>query len=424
MNKYLYKIKDLEVPPWLKYWFARKSKVNFDLSEILNGTNFDLENSVNKKLHLINIFGNSEQETTTGKNLLPYPYKNGTKTDNGVVFTDNGDGSITINGTAGSGGSSFFLIGQYGATNNIPDKLKTNLSFQATGQSDVILQASLTESEYNIYANNQVINKDWTNVTGGYIRIIIREGTIVNNLKVKPYIVEGTYTSETFPEYEPYTDGASPNPRYPQKINSSGDNGYIVEKFTNSDNTQSQTYTIPCQQPMRSIGNVKDTFVKVNGVWYERHNIRKVVLDGTENWIEEGGGAPFTLLNIDFKYPQSNNDMPLIKTNYYISVPYNGRWTDYSSIVTISQIGSSTKRVKFRNTAITSLENWKNWLSHHNVTLIYVLVTPIDLPCTRAQITVLEQLQKAKTYKDVTHIYTDDEVPAELQIQYYKEKGE
>ena len=80
MNKYLYKIKDLEVPPWLKYWFARKSKVNFDLSEILKGTSFDLTNTVNKKLHLINIFGNSVQN---GEATLESPIDIKSTGDNG-----------------------------------------------------------------------------------------------------------------------------------------------------------------------------------------------------------------------------------------------------------------------------------------------------------------------------------------------------
>lgn len=35
-----------------------------------------------------------------GKNLIPYPYSHTTKTQNEVTFTDNGDGSITIKGTA------------------------------------------------------------------------------------------------------------------------------------------------------------------------------------------------------------------------------------------------------------------------------------------------------------------------------------
>lgn len=35
-----------------------------------------------------------------GKNLLPYPYDNTTRTNKGVTYTDNGDGTITANGTA------------------------------------------------------------------------------------------------------------------------------------------------------------------------------------------------------------------------------------------------------------------------------------------------------------------------------------
>ena len=36
----------------------------------------------------------------SGKNLLKYPFANTSKTVNGITFTDNGDGSITVNGTA------------------------------------------------------------------------------------------------------------------------------------------------------------------------------------------------------------------------------------------------------------------------------------------------------------------------------------
>ena len=49
--------------------------------------------------------------------------------------------------------------------------------------------------------------------------------------------------------------------------------GEIPLTISNSDNTQSQDFTIPCQQPMRSIGNVRDVFVKQDGLWYEKHNI-------------------------------------------------------------------------------------------------------------------------------------------------------
>ena len=47
-------------------------------------------------------------KTEIGKNLIPYPYINTTKTTNGVTYTDNGDGSVTVSGTA-TGYSDFFF---------------------------------------------------------------------------------------------------------------------------------------------------------------------------------------------------------------------------------------------------------------------------------------------------------------------------
>ena len=42
------------------------------------------------------------------KNLIPYPYKHTTRTENGITFTDNVDGTITVNGT--STGQAFFVL--------------------------------------------------------------------------------------------------------------------------------------------------------------------------------------------------------------------------------------------------------------------------------------------------------------------------
>ena len=45
-------------------------------------------------------------------NLLPYPYAHTTITNRGVTFTDNGDGSVSVSGTA-TGGSSYFQLCGY-----------------------------------------------------------------------------------------------------------------------------------------------------------------------------------------------------------------------------------------------------------------------------------------------------------------------
>lgn len=45
-----------------------------------------------------------------GKNILPYPFYNKTKTENGITFTDNGDGTLTVNGTATDNAFFHFLV--------------------------------------------------------------------------------------------------------------------------------------------------------------------------------------------------------------------------------------------------------------------------------------------------------------------------
>ena len=52
------------------------------------------------------------------------------------------------------------------------------------------------------------------------------EGTVLNNYTIKPMIIEGS----TATDYEPYTNGASPNPDYPQEItNVTGDVEVVIE---------------------------------------------------------------------------------------------------------------------------------------------------------------------------------------------------
>ena len=65
--------------------------------------------------------------TRCGENLLPYPYHHTTKTGNGVTWTDNGDGSLTINGTAEKNNAAgfYFVMNTFsfkdGVTYYVPD---------------------------------------------------------------------------------------------------------------------------------------------------------------------------------------------------------------------------------------------------------------------------------------------------------------
>lgn len=64
-------------------------------------------------------FSASEAHRRSGsRNLIVYPYYHTTRVANGVEFTDNGDGTITVNGTASSGADAYFVI----AAEGIPQK--------------------------------------------------------------------------------------------------------------------------------------------------------------------------------------------------------------------------------------------------------------------------------------------------------------
>ena len=184
---------------------------------------------------------------------------------------------------------------------------------------------------------------------------------------------------------------------------------------------------------MRAIGDVKDTFVKVNGVWYERHIIEKGVL-GTENYRVAtcweapdkpradsfntayfGIIIPYTALNTNFL------------SNRFIYTGENYWDTDKEGL----QLTTTDNRFRMRiaknkldgyNNGLTNAQKCmllSDYLNNNPTEVFYNRIEPLDLPCTQAQITALEALQKARTYKNVTHIFSEDEVPAEVNLIYY-----
>lgn len=200
---------------------------------------------------------------------------------------------------------------------------------------------------------------------------------------------------------------------------------YLLQ-YNSSDKTyiehQEQIYTIPCQQPMRSIGDVKDTFVKKTGVWYERHYINRLILRGTQNWWASSS-------QVVNRYYMNLSDGKILD-DYRPQVSYcNYYHYDYNSgEVGAFYLGSyqDTTRVfiNYAEKDTSTIQDFKDFLEEKftqgkPVYADYTLKEPLDLPCTQAQIEVLESLQEAKTYKTVTHIFSEDEVPAEVNLIYY-----
>ena len=133
----------------------------------------------------------------SGKNLIPYPYAETTKTVNGITFTDNGDGTITANGTATA--SAIFYI----STNYTIKKGIYTLSGcpKSDSNTDYILQFATGDWSFKIsdFGNGATTQID-NDINLQIFRIAISNGVTVDNLVFRPQLELG----DTATEYEPY----------------------------------------------------------------------------------------------------------------------------------------------------------------------------------------------------------------------------
>lgn len=126
MSNYKYAIKKLPIKSWIKYWLWRNrtggTKYKFVLSEIKEGSNFYLENTIKRKFNMFELYGKTTQNgTPTPENPIPIvnitgnineeiQNKNFLGLQDKVQTTSLGltysvkDGKIIINGTASSSG--------------------------------------------------------------------------------------------------------------------------------------------------------------------------------------------------------------------------------------------------------------------------------------------------------------------------------
>ena len=138
-----------------------------------------------------------------GKNLLSYPYNFTTRTENGLTFTDNGDGSITINGTATIQTGFMFR-------NQIIDVIDKTKAYVLSGGKDS--NVALRIDFYNGTTWKNLVNTgndgkaiiDFTKMNFDYTRVsvglIVKANTVCDNITIKPQLELG----ETATEYEPY----------------------------------------------------------------------------------------------------------------------------------------------------------------------------------------------------------------------------
>lgn len=199
------------------------SKVNIP-SGIVNtasGETIVLSDSAEGELEGLRVSGKSEQVTTTGANLLDLsgPDQNYT-TSGGITVKRTGDGGLTFKGTATSDTINVWVSGAFG-----------------TG-----LQTLFTLPAGKYYVNGVLLFVDQKCITDGLTTekpggiFTLSADANITGVRALRAIVGKTYDTIFYPmvartdtaiDWEPYTGGPSPNPDFPQEIESAGDGGVV-----------------------------------------------------------------------------------------------------------------------------------------------------------------------------------------------------
>lgn len=156
--------------------------------------------------------------TSQGRNLISYPYYNGTSYEsNGVTYTVNEvDGTITVNGTA-TKESDFRLISPYdtsdrkilelGQTYTLSDGVnQPNASGYQAPVYFQFVRIDTTKNDFNYGISTNYGNMTWiasdANLLQYGIRIVVRSGVTVDNVVLKPMLEIGAIAHS----YEPTTE--------------------------------------------------------------------------------------------------------------------------------------------------------------------------------------------------------------------------
>lgn len=153
------------------------------------------------------------------------------------------------------------------------------------------------------------------------------------------------------------------------------------------------------------IGTYQDYIYKEGTSWYLHKEIGKVVFDGSESYNSLGGSGsnPYYAFYNNNTLVSNSIANSTLYANYFITDNTTGllqkdggcRIANYNSV----------NRVFFCIHSITSVNDFKTWLSTHNTIVYYVLETPTTTEITDEDlIAQLEALKQANSYDGQTNI--------------------
>ena len=341
-----------------------------------------------------------------GKNLNSYPYNQTTKTQNGITFTDNGDGTITANGTATN--DTYFACHSRLVTEAnglvVPNGTYIFNGCQ-TGGNDTVggTYAIRLERTYNGASNRlgtDIGNGATITLNGDdyfddkvqfQISIIIRNGATVNNVTFKPMLRLASVTDAT---YEPYNGEEIKTDLTLRAIEVTSSDDYNLVK--------DEKYYIA------------DTLDKIDGGYQITRRVQALTVDGSENWTynQESGKQRFGLRLLTLGYANNKYVRRCISDHFVNDISGNiGTWGSF-------RIGAGADDyiiVTNNDLAIASLADFKTWLGNNNTKFMYCLATPTIEPVSSEN---AKKLLSLKSHSTSTYISQTEDTEGVMAIEY------
>ena len=304
--------------------------------------------------------------TVTGKNLLENKTKN-SGINRGITFTLNGDGSYTLNGTNdGTGNSTVFL-----SSSSNPTTLKAGTYYTIPTPNGVHITGAKIGGGYLQLASSSTNQFTLNEDTQAQIYIQVPNGitTTYNNIKVYPMISTTPITQTDYEEYK--------------------SNSLVIDLQGNE----------LCSLP----NGTKDEVNITNGEALLNKKLKKVVFDGSDDeiWtISDADGLTRFSCSITGGLTASSRNQ--ISSNYF-------KFSANTNEVGIGFVYLSRVYL-YPKSDITTVDEFKTWLSTHNTEVLYELAEPetIDLGI----------VEMPHTYEGFSNI--TNSADTEMVVKYYK----
>lgn len=324
----------------------------------------------------------------TGKNLQ---YVANSFTQNGITFTHNADGSITMNGT--STDNAYYNLNNTQAT-RLTLKAGTTYTISTGGvklpQNNVILQIRKANPNV-VYASitGNTTSRTWTMSedaeTYTYIGVY-GSGVTLNNLTIYPQLEVGSVATD----FEAYG---------------------------------SQTYTVNLgSTELCQIGSYQDSIYKSGDDWYVHKETGKIDLTNTSGWWASGTHAiknSLTNLGISNIHATGQTAKTEALCNYFTAYP------SYNLYQGTNTVGFGISDGFYFSNNDWSLGDFNTFKSNNQILVHYALDTPTDTKITDATLVAhLNALAGAQAYSGKTVYQTNSAtVPAILSVELLQSVG-